>query len=337
MHSFESRVRRRPSRWLRILGLGLVGFLSLGLAGCRPRGQGRGTELSRETLIWEGRERVYFLPPEADRPVRPQGLVLILHGGMGSGSHIARAEGRRLEVHAKQVGFLTVYPNGVDRHWNDGRLGRKIFSRRKKGSPGVDDVGFLDALVKHLLGRHSIPGQEVFVAGISNGGRMTLRLLQEKPAWLKAAAVLSMGEDPERMKRAAAPSPGTPVVFFGGTQDAVVPYQGGSIRVLIRSLGESASMPETAAYFARSFGTDRFETQDLPDRDPGDGSRVRLHRFGRGEVLLYEIQGGGHTWAGIPKTTNRLRRNGGTPTRDIHASDEIAAFWGRFGFGPRTR
>jgi polyhydroxybutyrate depolymerase len=38
----------------------------------------------------------------------------------------------------------------------------------------------------------------------------------------------------------------------------------------------------------------------LPDRDPKDGTRIKREQYGSGpnEVLLYTIEGGGHTWPG---------------------------------------
>src|SRR5262249_56860511 len=66
-------------------------------------------------------------------------------------------------------GFAGVFPDGIYRVWNDGREGGRI-SR-------VDDVGFLHRLVEWLV-RHGVADPaRVYLAGVSNGGMMTFRLL----------------------------------------------------------------------------------------------------------------------------------------------------------------
>ncbi len=51
----------------------------------------------------------------------------------------------RFDEVADRHGFLVAYPDGLDHHWNDGRL------------PGdVDDVGFVAALVRELAARYPV-------------------------------------------------------------------------------------------------------------------------------------------------------------------------------------
>jgi polyhydroxybutyrate depolymerase len=68
-------------------------------------------------------------------------LVLVFHGGNGRGRSVQRNSG--FNDLADQKGFFVAYPDGIDRHWNDGRL--------DTDNPDVDDVGFVAALIDHLV------------------------------------------------------------------------------------------------------------------------------------------------------------------------------------------
>ena len=64
----------------------------------------------------------------------------------------------------------------------------------------------------------------------------------------------------------------------------------------------------------------------MPDT-ADDGTRVERESYGPGqegtEVILYRIEGGGHTWPGRPWTLSWL----GKTTRDIVANDLIWDFF----------
>jgi polyhydroxybutyrate depolymerase len=65
-----------------------------------------------------------------------------------------------------------------------------------------------------------------------------------------------------------------------------------------------------------------------PDTDPDDGTRVRIDEHGRcrdgARVVLYSIEGGGHSWPGeIPD----FWRRSGNVSHDVDASALILAFF----------
>ena len=68
-----------------------------------------------------------------------------------------------------------------------------------------------------------------------------------------------------------------------------------------------------------------------PDRDPHDGTRVKCTRYVNEsdgtEVILYAVEGGGHTWPGgfqyLPAWII------GKTSRDIDANEVIWAFFKR--------
>ena len=74
---------------------------------------------------------------------------------------------------------MIVYPNSVGTHWN--AVPQSEQPPDGSNRRGVDDVGFLRALVASLGQRYPLDPERIFVAGFSNGGRMTLRLACEAP------------------------------------------------------------------------------------------------------------------------------------------------------------
>ncbi|MGQ0551465.1 MAG: alpha/beta hydrolase family esterase, partial [Armatimonadota bacterium] len=66
-----------------------------------------------------------------------------------------------------------------------------------------------------------------------------------------------------------------------------------------------------------------------PDRDPQDGTRVRREAYGScgegSEVVLYAVEGGGHTWPGGQQYLPE--RVIGRTSRDIDANEVLWAFF----------
>ncbi|CAN5313930.1 PHB depolymerase family esterase [soil metagenome] len=113
-------------------------------------------------------DRSYLLTvPEgigADAP-----LVVMLHGGFGSGSQAERSYG--WDALAASEGFIVAYPDGLGRAWNAGG--------GCCGAPGrdeADDVAFIESVVADVEARHSIDPARVYATGMSNGAMLAYRL-----------------------------------------------------------------------------------------------------------------------------------------------------------------
>ena len=92
------------------------------------------------------------------------------------------------------------YPEGVARHWNDGRR----LLQEKTRELGTNDVEYLTEFVHSFecTGR-------VFGAGFSNGGHMIYRLLHEAPGLFDAALVIAATQPtPENFLPAPQPPTG---------------------------------------------------------------------------------------------------------------------------------
>ena len=125
---------------------------------------------------------------------------------------------------------------------------------------------------------------------------------------------------------------GRPVslLLMNGTADPMNPYEGGTVALygVAGNRGEVLSTEATAAYFAELAGYDApSATEPLPDRDPGDGTRIEVTRWtapDRAIVALYTVQGGGHT---VPHPTARFPRLLGRTSADVSAAEVIWSFF----------
>jgi polyhydroxybutyrate depolymerase len=230
----------------------------------------------------------------------------------------------RFDALADRHHFIIVYPNGVDRSWNDGRTVPISTAHREK----IDDVGFIRALVTSLAVSYPIDLHRVFVTGISNGGMMSLRLGCDLPDLIRGIAPVAASL-PADIESSCTRAAGVSLAMISGTEDPLVPYGGGEVRAFGRDRGKVIPVEKTLSLWARMDGCD---AQDVatPLRDAtDDGTRVtRVDRGGCGSgarVVLFRVDGGGHTWpGGMTYLPDSLV---GRTSRDFDACDAIWSFF----------
>jgi polyhydroxybutyrate depolymerase len=249
----------------------------------------------------------------------------VLHGGGGTGKYMATLTGfNRL---AASEGFIAVYPEAepTDRRWNDGRTVQKYRSQREN----IDDVGFISAVIDRLAAEYPIDFNRVYVTGISNGAMMTHRLAVDIADKIAAAAMVT-GNIPEEYFNKGIPRRPVPMLIMNGTDDPLMPWNGGAVKAGRRDLGQVISTPQTVDFW-RTHNCCQGPAQVTykADSAPGDGTRVRLESYknsaGRVMVILYAVEGGGHTWPGGPQYIPEAVV--GTISFDIDGSDEIYNFF----------
>jgi polyhydroxybutyrate depolymerase len=258
------------------------------------------------------RSYLLYLPP-SHRPGEPMPLLLVFHGGGGTASNIAEHTG--LTPAATSRGYAVVYPDGVNGHWSDGRVARA----------GADDVGFVRLLLDSLRRELTVDPRRIFATGISNGAGMAFRLACDLPSSFAAIAPVAGGLPAELERRCAVAAP-ISVLMFQGTLDRLMPYDGGD---LSQRRGRVLPAITTANLFALVSGcSDAPEVAAEPDTVT-DGTRVRRSTFsgcrdGRA-VVLFTIEGGGHTWPGGPP----VGRTVGRVTHDLDATRVMLDFFDR--------
>ena len=262
------------------------------------------SDLTRETLEIGLRRRTYWLaPPPAGGPHAGSPLLIVLHGAgaQGPGTAALTGLGRR----GPAAGFVTVFPDGVNRVWNDSR-GAPATRRRQ----GVDDVAFLQALVTKLATDGRARGDDVYLAGISNGGLMSEHLARH--GLLPAAGIGLVAGPGTQPSRTAMPRPvgSASVVVFAGTADPLMPYGGGPIGPVGRMAqrrdpagdrGLAVGAETVAADWVAAngiTGAPRIEAVTMAAPDDLPVTRTTWEEDGKPPVVLYRIDGGGHTWPG---------------------------------------
>lgn len=304
--------------------------LVVGVGAAVPRTADAAEEVTWTPVVLEhaGRTRSAHLLARAGRPAGVRvPLVLALHGGGGDGPGLRRNARGQFERQVRQRGWLVVFPDGVARGWNDGR---PLTSARDRERADVDDVAYLDALVDHLVATASADPDRVYAVGISNGGFLAIRLGLERGARYAAVGAVTASLPEVHVQRGAVP--GTTLVMVNGTEDPLVPYAGGEVRVLGKGRGRILGTEATATRWAAALGlsTTPRETS-LPDRRPWDGTRVVERRFAEegvaAEVVLYRVEGGGHTWPGGGQYLPRALI--GRTSRDVAGADLVFEVFAR--------
>jgi polyhydroxybutyrate depolymerase len=293
---------------------GVLAILLLLLPGSSLAAQTDGGERSRALEVG-GSTRTYHLHlPPSYQPGRPLPLVLLFHAAGGNGRGIARHTG--LSDVAEREGFVVAYPDGIGGRWNDGR---------RPG--GRDDVGFVRALLDTLRRELSIDSTRIYAAGISNGAMFSYRLACELPGAFAAIAPVAGGFPAPLLEPCTGATP-VSVLAFQGTADRSIPYGGG-----IGPRGQVLSAERSAAFWAAAGGCAGAPEESPAVDSVGDGTRLRrLSHTGCAdgrEVVLYRIEGGGHTWPGGPPDAGRA----GRVTREIDATEAI---WEFFRLHPRS-
>lgn len=268
------------------------------------------------TLSFDGRVRSYRLyRPRAGTPAGPVPLVVVLHGGYGSGGQAEQAY--RWDGLADRHGFLVAYPDGVGRSWNAG------WCCGPAHREDVDDVGFVGALIAAVSAGDDVDPHRVYVAGMSNGAMLAYRIACEAPGLL--AAIGPVGGT--MVCECPAPEP-VSILHIHGLEDRNAPYAGG-VGPKAFDRRPRPAVPAVIDLWRRAAGCGPpVATQDGPVRRETAVSPAGI------EVALITISGMGHVWPGSRPPSQRVTEmlNLDPPSNVIDASAEL---WSFFATHPR--
>lgn len=290
-------------------------------SGCaRLRHARRASSSGERRISSGGLVRTYSLHvPTSYSGSRPFPLVIAYHGHGGDGSGQERVSG--MDATADANSFIVAYPDGLDKGWNDGRSGAV--------NSGVDDIGFTSDLIARIEKDYAIDARRVYATGLSNGGMMCYRVAMELGDKVAAIAPVAALLSQDLANRGALRVP-VSVMVTEGTDDPLMPFNGGEVGLFLQARGTVISTADTISFWVKADGcTTTPAITHLADKDPADGTRVTFSDYTGGtngtEVRLYTVEGGGHAWpGGVPYLGPRII---GQTSKDFVASQAIWDFF----------
>ncbi|HEY9096065.1 MAG TPA: prolyl oligopeptidase family serine peptidase [Hydrogenophaga sp.] len=280
-------------------------------------------------LTHQGHERAYrvHVPHAFQRGAAPMPLVMAFHGGGGNMDIQAIDRFYGLITQSERSNTLLVFPNGYSRlpagklaTWNAGLC---CGQARDKG---IDDVGFVRAVLADLAQRLAFDRQRVYAIGMSNGGMMTYRLACEMADTFQAIASVAGtdGTGPD-----CRPSRPVPVLHIHAKDDERVLFNGGSGSAS-NTHADFVSVPDTVRKWVAldDCSPEPRTVLDVP------GARCEVHTgcAGDAQVKLCVTDTGGHSWPGGVKP-----RGGQAGSTAISANEEIWDFFGLALQAPRPK
>jgi polyhydroxybutyrate depolymerase len=207
------------------------------------------------------------------------------------------------------------YPGG-------GQSGGQNPEEKKNRSEPADDVAFLNQMLDQLALKYSVDTRRIYATGLSDGGFMALRVGCNMAD--RVAAIAAVGAAmPKTM--ICLPARPVPALFINGTDDPIVPDNGGTYkpgRFHVLSAEDSA---KTWAKFDRC--EDKPAQAKLPSSEKG-GKETKTFTYSackdNAQVVLYSVKGGGNTWPGGEQFTTE--KEVGKTSNAINANEAIWSF-----------
>lgn len=249
----------------------------------------RSVDRTNGTMSSSGMERDYLLhvPPSYD-PSQRAPVVVSMHGaGLWPASQMTMSRWNEL---ADEHGFIVAYPAG----WRIAPvpiLPRLQVWRVESESGLAEDVQFIADLLDHLERSYSVDPTRVYVNGFSNGGGMAFAVSCTMAERIAAVGIVAGAQAlPWSWCRDARP---IPLIAFHGTADRLAPYEGGQ-----RS---SQALPFPSIPTWTALWAERNGCEPKPTTAPFAPGIDRAEYTGcsdEASVVLYTIEGGGHSWPG---------------------------------------
>ena len=235
----------------------------------------------------------------------PAPLVLLIHGFAGSGEDFS--EHTKLPERGAAQGYVVVAPDGT------GALKTWQFS-----GAGTD-AAFVEGLIAEVGQSTCIDLDRITATGMSAGAAFTIAYSCAHQDQIHAIATVAVDFQLGCTKPMS-------ILAFHGTVDPLVPYEDGAIGkslpgVKVRgtdlNMGDWARLGSCAPAPAIDVVGTEVTRSTWSGCAPGT------------EVVLYAIQGGGHTWPGSDPA-----RSIGLTTQQVDATGEILTFFSRDHLAP---
>jgi polyhydroxybutyrate depolymerase len=272
------------------------------------------------SLVHGGQTRHWheIVPAACGRPEARCPVLVALHGGGGMMDGARFADGTGLAAEGARRSYVVLAPDALGANWNDGR---------PELAAGIDDVGFIRAMIADVRGRAGIDPARIFAAGASNGGLMSYRLACDGAGLFRAIAPVIALLGTALIARCR-PEGAVSVFMIPGSADRLMPYDGGGVAAMFGRRGTVVSSDRTLAFWRDAMGC---------SGAPRTGRRVAsvaLTRYddcrGGAVVQRWTVEGGGHSWPGRARRP-LLPRLAGPGTDEFSATDAILDFFDEAG------
>lgn len=239
-------------------------------------------ETTTVKLTSSGEERSYdlYIPKHYNRS-KPASLVISLHGYSSKPSDMIYTT--RWNDLADSEGFIAVYPlaHGSPTYW-------RTTGTTYASESAQMDVQFISDIITQLEKTYTIDPARIYVNGMSNGGGMTIVLACHLADRL--AAVGSVAGAYSYPSDLCTPSRPIPLIAFHGTTDPTIPYAGG--------MAFGFNYP-SVTQFMKNWAAANQCSENGSSLQEGEISSVSYTKCAQNaDVVLYTINGGGHTWPG---------------------------------------
>jgi polyhydroxybutyrate depolymerase len=250
-------------------------------------------------------------------------LIFAIHGGSGTPEGMINIANFKTIADRDKV--VLVYPEGVQKNWNDGRP-------TAPNQLGINDVGFFNQMCDYMINNYSVDAKKIYATGISNGGFMSTRLGCELSNRIAAIAVNAATIEATTIAPNCKPNRPVPALYIHGTTDPLVPFLGGQITAGGPAGGTILSHFQAIDKWVTINGCNPTPTvTDLPDI-ANDGTTIKQRVYSGGangsEVVSYVVLNGGHTWPQGYQYLNEAII--GKTSQDMNACEVIWTFFKRF-------
>lgn len=247
----------------------------------------------------------------------PAPLLLNFHGlGSNGGQQAAFSM-----VPVSTSRYLAVHPTGQSGIGNDTRNSWEL---PQFDTDDRDDVQFASDLIDHIAEIACVDQSRVYATGMSNGGLLTSSLVCSLSNRIAAAASVAGVTHPDDCD----PERAVPYIAFHGTDDAVVPFDGGGDSQLGAGEFFEQVMPEEFSQFADTLSCTSSEDIAVT------AAVTRTDYAGcdnDAELSFYAVEGAGHTWPG--SIVSLFVEDLGVTSMDVSATDLMLEFFDRHQLG----
>ena len=204
-------------------------------------------------------------------------VIIDFHGGAGT-AEVQYVTSNFVEI-ADREGILVVYPQADVRA---GSVWNTLHSEEGNKVAGVDDFGFIAAIIESLDSNPNIDTSRIYVSGYSNGAAMAYQIACHLNNDIAGFVVMS-GLFPLEVEYPCDIMHETPGIIINGTSDYERPMTGIE--------GYALPVREAASWWATQNGSTQEST--IQDRNI---ERTTYETLSGTQIQLFIVEGGGHDW-----------------------------------------